>query len=447
MNAWTPVSWRERPIRQQPYYADQPALRSVEKQIAGLPPLVFAAEIRELRHQLGEACAGRAFLLQGGDCAESFADFSAASIRNTFKVLLQMAAVLTFSGRKPVIKVGRLAGQFAKPRSSDTEIKDGKELPSYRGDSINSIEFTEVARRADPQRMLQAYYQSTSTLNLLRAFASGGLTDLHQIGKWNVAFLDGNPQRQRYENLAHRIEEALTFMSVCGINGENTPALRETTLYTSHEALLLNYEEALVRIDHLTEKPYACSAHMLWIGERTRHLDGAHVEFLRGLHNPIGVKIGSSIKHDELIKLIDLLNPQNQPGRLTIITRMGANTIADKLPALAQCVLNEGRHVVWSCDPMHGNTIKASNGFKTRSFDSILLELQQFFDILPSEQQHPGGIHLEMTGQHVTECVGGAYAISDDDLQQRYYTQCDPRLNADQVLELAFRMAECLQTT
>ena len=445
MKTWTSSSWRDYPIRQQPEYADVDALQSIEKQIAALPPLVFAAEIRGLRHQLGEACAGRAFLLQGGDCAESFADFSATSIRNTFKVLLQMAAVLTFSGRKPVIKVGRLAGQFAKPRSSATEIRDGKELPSYRGDNINGIEFTETARRPDPQRMLQAYHQSTSTLNLLRAFASGGLADLHQVGKWNVAFLEGNPQREQYENLAHRIEQALTFMDVCGINGENTPALRETTLYTSHEALLLNYEQALVRIDHLTDKPYACSAHMLWIGERTRQLDGAHIEFFRGLHNPIGVKLGPSIKHDELIRLIDLLNPQNQPGRLTLITRMGANIITDKLPALAQCVFDEGRHVVWSCDPMHGNTIKASNGFKTRSFDSILLELQQFFDILSAQQQHPGGIHLEMTGQHVTECVGGAYAISDEDLQQRYYTQCDPRLNADQVLELAFRIAEFLQ--
>ena len=445
MNEWTPVSWRDKPIQQQPQYPDETALQSVEKQIAALPPLVFAAETRELRRQLGEACEGKAFLLQGGDCAESFTDFSASSIRDTFKVLLQMAAVLTFSGRKPVIKVGRLAGQFAKPRSSDTETIDGLELQSYRGDIINSIAFNESARKPDPQRMLQAYHQSTSTLNLLRAFASGGLADLHDVGKWNLAFVKGNPLREQYENLAHRIEDALTFMEVCGINSNNTPALRETSLYTSHEALLLNYEEALVRTDHLTDNPYACSAHMLWIGERTRQLDEAHVEFFRGLHNPIGVKIGPGITSDELIRLIDALNPDNDPGRLTLITRMGSEVVANKLPTLVQRVVSEGRQVVWSCDPMHGNTIKASSGFKTRSFDSILLEIRRFFSILLSEQQHPGGIHLEMTGLHVTECVGGAYRISDADLQQRYHIQCDPRLNADQVLELAFRIAEFLQ--
>ncbi|MGI9295589.1 MAG: class II 3-deoxy-7-phosphoheptulonate synthase [Pseudomonadales bacterium] len=445
MTTWTPGSWREKPIQQQPYYADQDALQVVEKQIAALPPLVFAEETRELRRQLADVCAGRAFLLQGGDCAESFADFSATNIRDTFKVLLQMAAVLTFSGRKPVVKVGRLAGQFAKPRSSDGETKDGIELPSYRGDIINSIDFNEAARQADPQRMLQAYHQSTSTLNLLRAFATGGLADLHQVGKWNLAFLDGNPLREQYEQLASRIEDALTFMEVCGINSNNTPSLRETTLYTSHEALLLNYEQALVRTDHITELPYACSAHMLWIGERTRQLDHAHVEFFQGLHNPIGVKIGPAITGDELVKLIDALNPANDPGRLTLISRMGADVVADKLPLLARRISREGRNVVWSCDPMHGNTIKASNGFKTRSFDSILREIKQFFSILLAEQQNPGGIHLEMTGQHVTECVGGAYQISDADLQQRYHTQCDPRLNADQVLELAFRIAEFIR--
>ncbi len=331
MNPWTPVSWRDKPIQQQPRYADQSSLQLVEKQIAALPPLVFAAETRDLRRQLGEACAGRAFLLQGGDCAESFADFSANSIRDTFKVLLQIAAVLTFSGRKPVVKVGRLAGQFAKPRSSETEIKDGQELPSYRGDIINSIAFNETARQADPQRMLQAYHQSTSTLNLLRAFASGGLADLHEVGKWNLAFLEGNPLRKQYENLAHRIEDALTFMEVCGINGDNTPALRETSLYTSHEALLLNYEEALVRTDHLTGKPYACSAHMLWIGERTRQLDSAHVEFFRGLHNPVGVKIGPGITADELIRLIDALNPENDPGRRLAADHIGCGSVAASL--------------------------------------------------------------------------------------------------------------------
>ncbi|MGI9293458.1 MAG: class II 3-deoxy-7-phosphoheptulonate synthase [Pseudomonadales bacterium] len=444
MQHWTPSSWRSLPVSQQPDYADPQELQQVEATLAGLPPLVFAEESRELRRKLADVAEGRAFLLQGGDCAESFADFSTSNIRDTFKVLLQMAVVLTFAGRKPVVKVGRLAGQFAKPRSAATENQNGVDLPSYRGDIVNGAEFSAAARRPDPQRMLIAYHQSTATLNLVRAFASGGLADLHEVNQWNLSFLASNPLREKYEQIANRLQEALAFMEVCGINSDNTPTLRETTLYTSHEALLLGYEQALTRGDDIGEY-YDCSAHMLWIGERTRQLDGAHLEFFRGLHNPVGVKLGPSISGDELLRLIDTLSPANEPGRLTLITRMGADVAADKLPAVVRAVEREGRHVIWSCDPMHGNTIKASSGYKTRSFDRILKEIQQFFAVLPAEGAHPGGIHLEMTGQHVTECTGGAYQISDADLASRYQTQCDPRLNADQVLELAFCVADFMR--
>ncbi len=445
MQTWSPSSWRSLPVSQQPDYSDAGELQQVESTLAGLPPLVFAEESRELRRQLADVAEGRAFLLQGGDCAESFADFSTASIRDTFKILLQMAVVLTFAGRKPVVKVGRLAGQFAKPRSANTEIQQGLELPSYRGDIVNGAEFSAAARQPDPQRMLAAYHQSTATLNLVRAFASGGLADLHEVNQWNLSFLASNPLREKYELIANRLQEALAFMAVCGINSSNTPTLRETTLYTSHEALLLGYEQALTRADDVSGKYYDCSAHMLWIGERTRQLDGAHVEFFRGLHNPVGVKLGPSVTNDELLRLIDVLNPTNEAGRLTLITRMGADVAAEKLPPLVRTVVREGRQVVWSCDPMHGNTIKASSGYKTRSFDSILKEIQQFFVALPAEGAHPGGIHLEMTGQHVTECTGGAYRIADADLASRYRTQCDPRLNADQVLELAFCVADFMR--
>ena len=445
MSEWTRQSWRQFSALQQPQYPNAAALKGVEDQLAAMPPLVFAAETRALHAQLAEVAEGRAFLLQGGDCAESFAEFSAVNIRDTFKVIMQMAIVLTYAGRLPVVKVGRLAGQFAKPRSADTEERDGQSLPSYRGDIVNDAAFTAAARVPDPQRMIRAYHQSTSTLNLLRAFASGGLADLHQVNQWNLSFLESNPLRARYEAVAHSIQDALAFMEVCGINSDNTPTLRETQLYTSHEALLLNYEEALTRQDHLTGDFYDCSAHMLWIGERTRQLDGAHLEFFRGLKNPLGVKIGPSITEDELLRLIDAMNPENIPGRLTLISRMGGNTLAEKLPALARRVQAEGRSVVWSCDPMHGNTVKAGNGYKTRSFDRILDEIRQFFLALRGEGAHPGGIHLEMTGQHVTECVGGAYQISEDDLNKCYQTQCDPRLNADQVLELAFCVADFLR--
>ena len=442
VSQWSIDSWRKKPILQQPTYPNQAELESVEEKLATNPPLVFAAETRDLREQLGNVSQGKGFLLQGGDCAESFAEFNAPKIRDTFKVMLQMAIVMTYSGRCPVTKVARMAGQYAKPRSGDMETIDGVSLPSYRGDIINSFEFTEAARIPDPTRMLHAYNNSAATLNLLRAFAQGGLADLQQVNRWNMGFLEGNPLAARYENLCNQIQNALEFMDVIGINKSNHSTLHETSLFTSHEALLLNYEQALTRIDTLTGNPYNCSAHMLWIGERTRQLDHAHVEFFSGIHNPIGVKIGPSMEGDELIRLIDALNPNNDHGRLTLITRMGADTLADKLPALLRRVKAEGRNVVWSSDPMHGNTFKASSGFKTRNFDAILSEIQQFFTAHEQEGTHAGGVHLEMTGQHVTECTGGAYQISDDDLAQAYQTQCDPRLNADQVLEMAFLIAD-----
>jgi 3-deoxy-7-phosphoheptulonate synthase len=445
VSQWQPDSWRAKPILQQPVYQDAAHLQQVEQKLKGYPPLVFAAETRALYRQLGDVAQGKGFLLQGGDCAESFSEFNAPKIRDTFKVILQMAIVLTFAGRCPVTKVARMAGQYAKPRSGDMETIDGVSLPSYRGDIINSFEFTEAARQPDPQRMLEAYHQAAATLNLLRAFAQGGLADLHEVNRWNMAFVENNPLKSRYQDIAKRIQESLEFMSVMGINSTNTPTLHETTLFTSHEALLLNYEQALTRVDTLTGNWYNCSAHMLWIGERTRQLDHAHLEFFRGIHNPIGVKVGPSMQEDELIRLIDALNPQNSPGRLTLITRMGADVLESNLPRLLRKVKQEGRSVVWSSDPMHGNTIKATSGYKTRNFDAILREIQQFFAAHDAEGTHAGGIHLEMTGQHVTECTGGAYQISDEDLAQAYKTQCDPRLNADQVLEMAFLVADHLR--
>ena len=418
----------------------------MEEELKSYPPLVFAEEARGLFRDLGQVAEGKAFLLQGGDCAESFTDFNAPKIRDTFKVMLQMAVVLTYAGRVPVVKVGRLAGQYAKPRSSDVETRDGQSLPSYRGDIINDYAFDAEARIPSPERMLKAYHQSAATLNLLRAFAQGGLADLHQVSKWNMGFVEANPLKERYQDMSQRVHEALQFMEVLGINAVNTPAIHETHIYTSHEALLLNYEQALTRIDSLTGLPYDCSAHMLWIGERTRQLDHAHVEFFRGIHNPIGVKVGPGMTGDELLRLIDALNPDNQAGRLTLITRMGADRLADKLPSLLESVKGEGRKVVWSTDPMHGNTEKASNGYKTRNFEKIIREIRQFFEIHDACGTHAGGVHLEMTGQHVTECTGGAYAISEDNLSERYHTQCDPRLNADQVLELAFLIADTLQS-
>ncbi|MGB0842649.1 MAG: class II 3-deoxy-7-phosphoheptulonate synthase [Pseudoalteromonas shioyasakiensis] len=445
MQSWKPDSWRKLPILQQPEYPDQEALKSVEGQLKSAPPLVFAEETRSLYKQLEAVCEGRAFLLQGGDCAESFSDFNAANIRDTFKTLLQMAVVLTYGGKCPVVKIARMAGQYAKPRSSDYETIDGVSLPSYRGDIINNFEFTEQARVPDPQRLMTAYHHSAATLNLLRAFAQGGLADLHQVNRWNMGFVAANPLKEKYQQLADRIQDALEFMEVCGIDSTVAPSLKETDLFTSHEALLLGYEEALTRRDHLSGDWYDCSAHFVWIGERTRQLDHAHIEFFKGIKNPIGVKVGPGMDPDELIKLIDAVNPDNIPGRLTLITRMGADVLPEKLPALVRKVQQEGRKVIWSSDPMHGNTEKASSGYKTRSFNNILREISQFFAVHKAEGSYPGGVHLEMTGQHVTECTGGAYGLSDEDLAQRYRTQCDPRLNADQVLELGFLVADLLK--
>ncbi|WP_199608586.1 class II 3-deoxy-7-phosphoheptulonate synthase [Flocculibacter collagenilyticus] len=445
MKHWSPLSWRDYPILQQPKYQDESALHQVEEQLTSFPPLVFAEETRDLFKLLGDVANGNAFLLQGGDCAESFNDFSATNIRDTFKVLMQMAVVLTFGGKQPIVKVARMAGQFAKPRSADFETINGIALPSYRGDIVNAIDFTAEAREPQPERLLKAYHHAAATLNLLRAFAQGGLADLHQVNRWNMSFVAANPLKDRYQMLASKIEEALKFMEVCGITSENSPMIKETQLFTSHEALLLNYEQALTRRDHLTGDWYDCSAHMLWIGERTRQLDHAHIEFFRGIKNPIGVKVGPTMEPDELIKLIDALNPENEAGRLTLITRMGADLLEQNLPKLVRKVQAEGRKVVWSSDPMHGNTVKASSGYKTRNFESILREIRQFFAVHKAEGSHAGGIHLEMTGQHVTECTGGAYGLSDEDLSTRYRTQCDPRLNADQVLEMAFLLADSMK--
>ena len=444
-DGWTPKSWRGRPVQQMPVYNDSQALAQAEAELRRSPPLVFAGEARNLKHALGEVAEGRSFLLQGGDCAESFAEFHADNIRDTFRVLLQMAVVLTYGASCPIVKVGRLAGQFAKPRSAPTETQDGSELPSYRGDIINALEFEPASREPDPSRMVRAYAQSASTLNLLRAFAQGGYADLHKVHSWNLGFVERTPASERYEALAQRITDALDFMAACGINAGNTPSLRETDFYTSHEALLLPYEEALTRVDSTSGQWYDCSAHMLWIGDRTRQIDGAHVEFLRGVKNPIGLKCGPSLPPDDLIRLIDILNPENEPGRLTLIARMGADKVTEKLPPLVRKVDAEGRKVVWSCDPMHGNTIKSESGFKTRPFDRILREVQGFFEVHRVEGTYAGGVHFEMTGRDVTECTGGAIAITDDTLNLRYHTHCDPRLNASQALELAFLIAEALK--
>ena len=440
---WSPESWRSRPIQQQPRYPDPARLAAVEATLASYPPLVFAGEARELRKQFAEVSQGRAFLLQGGDCAESFAEFSAAKIRDTFKVLLQMAIVMTFAAGCPVVKVGRMAGQFAKPRSSDEETQGLVTLPAYRGDIVNGIGFDEKSRVPDPERLLQAYHQSTASLNLLRAFAQGGFADLHQVHKWNLDFIANSALAERYHHLADRIDETLAFMRACGL--DSAPQLRETSFFTAHEALLLNYEQAFVRRDSLTNDHYACSAHMLWIGDRTRTLDGAHVEFLRGVHNPIGVKVGPTTDPDELVRLTDILNPQNDPGRLNLIVRMGADKVGTHLPRLIRAIRGEGRQVLWSSDPMHGNTIKASTGYKTRDFAQILAEVKQFFQVHRAEGSYAGGIHIEMTGQNVTECIGGARPVTEDALCDRYHTHCDPRLNADQSLELAFLIAQTLK--
>ena len=442
---WKPDGWRAKPVVQMPDYPDKAALAAVEKQLATFPPLVFAGEARSLKKALGRVAKGDAFLLQGGDCAESFAEHGANNIRDFFRVFLQMAVVLTFAGGSPVVKVGRLAGQFAKPRSSATEKRDGKELPSYRGDIVNDIEFTEAARTPDPRRQIEAYRQSAATLNLLRAFAQGGYANLASVHQWMLGFVKDSPQSKRYMELADRISEALEFMRACGLDLESHPELRATDIYTSHEALLLGYEEAMTRVDSTSGDWYCTSGHMIWIGDRTRQPDHAHVEYCRGVKNPVGLKCGPSLKADDLLKLIDILNPDNEAGRLTLICRFGSDKIGDHLPALIRAVKRENRSIVWSCDPMHGNTITSANGYKTRPFDRILNEVRDFFAVHAAEGTYAGGVHLEMTGQNVTECTGGARAITDADLNDRYHTFCDPRLNAEQSIDLAFLLAELLK--
>mgnify|MGYP003338653822 FL=1 len=442
---WSPSSWRAKPVQQVPAFPDQAALEAVEAQLAGFPPLVFAGEARKLKRALAKVAAGEAFLLQGGDCAESFAEHSADNIRDFFRLFLQMAVVLTFAGSSPVVKVGRLAGQFAKPRSSPNEKIGDVELPSYRGDVINGIEFTPEARIPDPARQLMAYRQSAATLNLIRAFANGGYANLENAHRWMLGFVKDSPQSGRYQELSNRITEALDFMRAIGIDPESHPEMRTTDFYTSHEALLLGYEQAFTRVDSTSGDYYATSGHMIWIGDRTRQPDHAHVEYFRGIKNPIGLKCGPSLDPEELIRLIDVLNPENEAGRLTLIARFGADKAEAHLPALVRAVKREGRSVVWSCDPMHGNTVKAVSGYKTRPFDMILSEVKTFFGVHAAEGTIAGGIHLEMTGKNVTECTGGARAISDTDLQDRYHTHCDPRLNAEQALEMAFLVAELLK--
>ncbi len=446
MATWAPDSWTTAQARQLPTYPDRAALDATTQALATYPPLVFAGEARNLTAELAQVAEGKAFLLQGGDCAESFAEFHPNNIRDTFRVILQMAVVLTFASKLPTVKVGRMAGQFAKPRSADTEVIDGVELPSYRGDNINDIAFTPEGRIPDPARMIRSYSQAAATLNLLRAFATGGYANLHQVHRWTHDFMGRSPWAKKYADVADRIGEALDFMAACGIDADSVPQLKATSFYTSHEALLLPYEQALTRQDSLTGDWYDTSAHFLWIGDRTRFDGSAHVEFLRGIGNPIGIKCGPTLEPDALLRMLDTLNPKRVPGRMTLITRYGHDKIEAGLPKLVRAVLREGHPVVWSCDPMHGNTIKATTGYKTRPFDRILAEVRGFFAVHRAEGSHAGGIHAEMTGQNVTECTGGAIAVTEQALADRYHTHCDPRLNAGQSLELAFLLAEMLNT-
>ena len=442
---WNKNSWRKLPIKQQPKYANPSLVLDVEKKLEKLPPLVFAGEVRLLKNKLKKVAEGKAFLLQGGDCAESFADFNANNLRDSFKVLLQMSAVLTYATSLPVVKIGRMAGQFAKPRSDDFEVKNKISLPSYRGDIVNGIEFNEKDRIPDPLRMIEAYSQSAYTLNLIRAFATGGFADLEKVHQWNLDFVKTST-KEKYLELAKTITDALNFMKACGISKENVPEFRQVDFFTSHEALLLNYEESLTRVDSTNGGWYDCSAHMLWIGERTRNLDEAHIEFIRGIENPIGVKIGPNVEQGYILSLLDKLNPDNEPGRVTLITRMGADNINKKLPSLIKVIKNNDKRVIWSCDPMHANTFKSSNGYKTRSFDKILNEIEAFFNVHKNEGSYPGGIHLEITGQDVTECIGGSQKIMEENLSDRYHTHCDPRLNASQGLDLAFKLSQFLKS-
>jgi len=443
--SWTPDSWKILPAEQQPDWEKSEIYSKVLSEISGYPPLVFAGEVRALKQQLGDAAQGNGFLIQGGDCAETFDDFRADSIRDKLKILLQMSVVLTYGASCNVVKLGRIAGQFAKPRSANTETRDGIELPSYRGDAVNDINFNEDSRKQNPKRLLRTYNQSAATLNLLRAFTTGGFADLNKVHVWNQEFIAQSPQGKRYEEIANSIDDALIFMKAVGINSDNTSALKLAEFFTSHEALLLGYEHALTRQDSLTGKWYNCSAHFLWIGDRTRQPNGAHVEFLSGVDNPIGIKVGPTINEEELITLCEKLNPENEWGKLTLISRMGADTVRSKLPPLIKTIKESGQKVLWVCDPMHGNTYKTDNGYKTRHFDTILEELEHFFAIHRAEETIPGGVHFELTGDNVTECLGGAREISDSDLNSRYETACDPRLNNEQSLELAFLVTDLLR--
>ena len=442
---WTRSSWKNFKALQQPSWPDPQAVERVLADLSSLPPLVFAGEIRSLKQMLAKAVTGDAFLLQGGDCSENFSQVTAPNIRETLKVLLQMAVVLTYAGGKPVIKMGRIAGQFAKPRSADLETVDGVELPSYRGDMVNKSEFTLEARTPNPKYMLKGYNMAASTLNLLRAFTRGGFGSLQRVQAWNQEFVAQSPMGRSYDRMAKQISQAIRFMETIGISAE-TPQINQTQLFTSHEALLLQYEEALTRTDSITGDWYDCSAHMLWIGERTRQVDGAHVEFLRGVHNPIGVKIGPSYEIDDIKRLIDILNPDNEPGRLTLITRFGLKKIEKALSPLLREAKKEGYNIVWSCDPMHANTYTAKSGHKTRNFNDILSEITCFFETHWSEGTVPGGVHFEMTGNNVTECTGGAHNILDEELASNYLTSCDPRLNAEQSLEVAFQIADMIRS-
>ncbi len=442
---WTKSSWQNHTALQQPTWPDPVAVEKVLTNLSSLPPLVFAGEIRSLKQLLGKAVTGDAFLLQGGDCSENFSQVTAPNIRETLKVLLQMAVVLTYAGGKPVIKVGRIAGQFAKPRSSDTEIIDGVELPSYRGDMVNNAEFSPESRIPNPKYMLKGYNMAASTLNLLRAFTRGGYGSLQRVQAWNQEFVAQSPMGRSYDRLAKQISHAIRFMETIGISSD-TPQIHQTQLFTSHEALLLQYEEALTRMDTITGDWYDCSAHMLWIGERTRQADGAHLEFLRGVHNPIGLKLGPNYDLDDVKRLIEIINPENEPGRLTIITRLGMKKVEKVLPPLLREMKKEGFNIVWSCDPMHANTYTAKSGHKTRNFNDILSEITCFFETHWSEGTIPGGVHLEMTGNNVTECTGGAHNIMDEELAENYLTSCDPRLNAEQSLEVSFQIADMIRS-
>ena len=441
MKKWTLNSWKKFPAKHIPEYQDQKELDLVLSKVKKYPPLVFAGESRSLKKALGDVVHGKAFLLQGGDCAESFAEFNPDNIRDTFKIILQMSLVLTASASVPVVKIGRIAGQFSKPRSAPTEKRDGKELPSYLGDNINGMEFTEKSRQPDAKRLFRAYSQSASTLNLLRAFSQGGFADLRQVHLWNLGFIKDRT-KGKYKEIEDKISDALAFMEACGINSDNNRRLRTVNFYTSHEALHLPFEQAMTRVDSTTGEYHDTSAHFVWIGDRTRQLDGAHVEFCKGIKNPIGLKCGPTLKADELIKLCNILNPENEPGRLTLISRFGADNVEKFLPKLIRGIKKEGLNVVWSCDPMHGNTLVSTTGFKTRPFNSVVKEVKNVFEVHQSEGSYAGGLHIEMTGQNVTECTGGAKNISDQDLSSRYHTHCDPRLNADQALELAFLISD-----